>query len=69
MNFIKADDRADTALALPLPDAGGEGGAEAPHAATDQQIETAMNGNVCRCGTYMRIKEAIHLAANGGRRA
>jgi isoquinoline 1-oxidoreductase alpha subunit len=36
---------------------------------TDTQIDTAMNGNVCRCGTYMRIKEAIHLAANGGRRA
>src|SRR2546422_8652090 len=36
---------------------------------TDAQIETAMNGNVCRCGTYMRIREAIHLAANGGRRA
>jgi isoquinoline 1-oxidoreductase alpha subunit len=36
---------------------------------TDQQIETAMNGNVCRCGTYLRIREAIHLAANGGRRA
>ena len=36
---------------------------------TDQQIDTAMNGNVCRCGTYMRIKDAIHLAANGGRRA
>jgi isoquinoline 1-oxidoreductase alpha subunit len=36
---------------------------------TDEQIETAMNGNVCRCGTYIRIKEAIHLAANGGRRA
>jgi isoquinoline 1-oxidoreductase subunit alpha len=36
---------------------------------TDQQIEQAMNGNVCRCGTYTRIKEAIHLAANGGRRA
>ena len=36
---------------------------------TDQQIETAMTGNVCRCGTYMRIKEAIHYAANGGRRA
>ena len=36
---------------------------------TDQQIETAMTGNVCRCGTYMRIKEAIHFAANGGRRA
>src|SRR4249919_1350737 len=25
---------------------------------TDAQIETAMNGNVCRCGTYMRIREA-----------
>jgi isoquinoline 1-oxidoreductase alpha subunit len=36
---------------------------------TDAQIDTAMNGNVCRCGTYMRIKEAIHFAANGGRRA
>jgi isoquinoline 1-oxidoreductase alpha subunit len=36
---------------------------------TDQQIETAMQGNVCRCGTYIRIKEAIHFAANGGRRA
>src|SRR4051812_29421061 len=36
---------------------------------TDAQIDTAMNGNVCRCGTYLRIKEGIHLAANGGRRA
>ena len=36
---------------------------------TDAQIDTAMHGNVCRCGTYVRIKEAIHLAANGGRRA
>ena len=36
---------------------------------TDKDIDTAMNGNVCRCGTYMRIKEAIHLAADGGRRA
>src|SRR3954466_16081123 len=35
---------------------------------TDKDINTAMNGNVCRCGTYMRIREAIHLAANGGRR-
>jgi isoquinoline 1-oxidoreductase alpha subunit len=33
---------------------------------TDDQINAAMNGNVCRCGTYMRIREAIHLAANGG---
>jgi aerobic-type carbon monoxide dehydrogenase small subunit (CoxS/CutS family) len=36
---------------------------------TDAQIQSAMNGNICRCGTYLRIKEAIHLAANGGRRA
>jgi isoquinoline 1-oxidoreductase alpha subunit len=34
----------------------------------DEQIATAMTGNVCRCGTYLRIREAIHLAANGGRR-
>ncbi|MGB7220261.1 MAG: (2Fe-2S)-binding protein [Vicinamibacterales bacterium] len=36
---------------------------------TDAQIDTAMNGNICRCGTYLRIREAIHLAANGGRRS
>jgi len=36
---------------------------------TDAQIDSAMTGNICRCGTYMRIKEAIHMAANGGRRA
>ena len=27
---------------------------------TDAQINTAMNGNICRCGTYLRIREAIH---------
>jgi isoquinoline 1-oxidoreductase alpha subunit len=26
---------------------------------TDEQIETAMEGNICRCGTYTRIKKAI----------
>jgi len=36
---------------------------------TDAQITTAMTGNLCRCGTYLRIREAIHLAANGGRKA
>ena len=30
---------------------------------TDAQITTAMSGNVCRCGTYLRIREAIHKAA------
>jgi isoquinoline 1-oxidoreductase alpha subunit len=35
---------------------------------TDAQIDAAMSGNVCRCGTYLRIKAAIKQAANGGRR-
>jgi len=30
---------------------------------SDEQIETAMNGNICRCGTYLRIKAAIKTAA------
>lgn len=30
---------------------------------TDEEIETAMNGNICRCGTYLRIKAAIKTAA------
>lgn len=34
-----------------------------PHP-TDAQIDTAMNGNLCRCGTYPRIRQAIHQAAN-----
>jgi isoquinoline 1-oxidoreductase alpha subunit len=35
---------------------------------TDAQIDTAMQGNICRCGTYQRIRAAIKTAA-GGRRA
>jgi aerobic-type carbon monoxide dehydrogenase small subunit (CoxS/CutS family) len=30
---------------------------------TDQQIEEAMSGNICRCGTYNRIRAAIKAAA------
>ncbi|GAC1456958.1 MAG: (2Fe-2S)-binding protein [Steroidobacteraceae bacterium] len=30
---------------------------------TDEQIDTAMAGNICRCGTYQRIRAAIHRAA------
>ena len=33
---------------------------------TDADIDAAMSGNVCRCGTYVRIKEAIKIAAAGG---
>ncbi len=31
---------------------------------SEAQIETAMNGNICRCGTYHRVKEAIVLASS-----
>jgi isoquinoline 1-oxidoreductase alpha subunit len=30
---------------------------------TDEDIDAAMNGNLCRCGTYQRIRKAIHRAA------
>lgn len=30
---------------------------------TDADIDTAMNGNICRCATYVRIRAAIHTAA------
>ena len=39
--------------------------ARTPHP-TDVEIDDAMSGNLCRCGTYTRIREAIHQAANGG---
>jgi len=31
---------------------------------TDDDIDAAMSGNICRCGTYPRIRAAIHEAAN-----
>ena len=31
----------------------------------DELIDAAMRGNICRCGTYPRIREAIHNAAKG----
>ncbi len=33
---------------------------------TDTDIDSAMSGNICRCGTYTRIRKAIHLAAEKG---
>jgi len=36
-----------------------------PHP-TEQEIDTAMTGNICRCGTYGRIRAAIQAAAKGG---
>jgi isoquinoline 1-oxidoreductase alpha subunit len=30
---------------------------------TDKDIDAAMDGNLCRCGTYLRIREAVHKAA------
>ena len=33
---------------------------------TDAEIDRQMNGNLCRCGTYLRIRQAIHRAATMG---
>jgi isoquinoline 1-oxidoreductase alpha subunit len=30
---------------------------------TDTDIDEAMQGNICRCGTYQRIRQAVHMAA------
>jgi len=30
---------------------------------SDKEIDAAMNGNLCRCGTYLRIRRAIHVAS------
>lgn len=38
-----------------------------PHP-TDADIDAAMSGNLCRCGTYTRIREAIHQAAAAGKK-
>lgn len=35
----------------------------------DVQIDSAMSGNICRCGTYTRIRRAIHRAAGEGGKA
>ncbi|MEO0663172.1 MAG: 2Fe-2S iron-sulfur cluster-binding protein, partial [Planctomycetota bacterium] len=32
---------------------------------SDADIDDAMYGNLCRCGTYVRIRKAIHAAAKG----
>jgi isoquinoline 1-oxidoreductase alpha subunit len=32
-------------------------------APSDKDIDSAMEGNICRCGTYQRIRAAIHQAA------
>ena len=37
------------------------------HRPTDQEIDQAMSGNICRCGTYQRIRAAIKAAAEGQR--
>jgi isoquinoline 1-oxidoreductase alpha subunit len=31
---------------------------------SDRDIDAAMSGNICRCGTYPRIRKAIHTAAS-----
>jgi isoquinoline 1-oxidoreductase subunit alpha len=36
---------------------------------SDRDIDNAMQGNICRCGTYQRIRQAIHTAAATGAKA
>jgi isoquinoline 1-oxidoreductase alpha subunit len=36
---------------------------------SESAIKSAMDGNLCRCGTYPRIKLAIHTAAKEGKRS
>jgi aerobic-type carbon monoxide dehydrogenase small subunit (CoxS/CutS family) len=40
--------------------------AKTPHP-TDAQVTESMSGNICRCGTYDRIRKAIHQAAGGAK--
>ena len=35
---------------------------------TDEDIDSTMSGNICRCGTYQRIRAAIKQASTGGRK-
>jgi aerobic-type carbon monoxide dehydrogenase small subunit (CoxS/CutS family) len=35
---------------------------------TDEDIDAVLGGHICRCGTYQRIRRAIHRAARGGAR-
>jgi isoquinoline 1-oxidoreductase alpha subunit len=34
---------------------------------SDDEIDAALSGNICRCATYCRIRDAVHLAAKLGR--
>jgi isoquinoline 1-oxidoreductase alpha subunit len=36
---------------------------------TDEDIDAALSGNICRCGTYQRVRAAVHKAAQLQRRA
>lgn len=39
---------------------------KAKNSPSDEDIDEAMSGNICRCGTYIRIRKAVHLAAEKG---
>ena len=44
-------------------DYGGDTALKKTHPDLFEEIDKAMTGNICRCGTYQRIRRAIHLAA------
>ena len=64
----RVDRRRRTAVRiLPVrPDHDGGSVAGEESSPSDEDITNAMTGNLCRCGTYDRIRKAIHRAANGG---
>ena len=59
-----ARSRSDPVRLLPVgPDHVGGGAAATKPAPDDADIDAAMAGNICRCGTYVRIRDAIKQAA------
>ena len=61
-----ARSRSDPVRLLPVrPDHVGRGAAGINAEPDDSDIDAAMSGNICRCGTYVRIRAAIKQAASG----
>jgi aerobic-type carbon monoxide dehydrogenase small subunit (CoxS/CutS family) len=60
---VDRDRRAPVRLLPVRSDHGGRGAAQTNPKPSDADIDSAMSGNICRCGTYPRIRKAIHRAA------
>ena len=60
---LESEQRSPVRLLPDRPDHAGRCAAQTHPEPTDQQIVDAMSGNICRCGTYQRIRAAIKSAA------